>query len=147
MTIKRLVIPLTALALAISAPAMAKKPEGKGNPHGNVPDARHINSNKQSDEFSTRGRERAAERDELKKDKEHKKKFKEKKQKYWDESHNRHDDYDGHDRYKHRRYDDDDDHKNRYKRQYEEERNGMDRRRDVRQHEGNKKTTGSIRTA
>lgn len=109
MITKFLLISLAALSLSFSASLLAK-----GNPHDKDYDARWRNSNKQSNEYSTRGRERAEERHELKKQKEHKEKYKEKRQKYRDD-------------YKKRRKDYDDKH-DRYRRQYEQEREGLDRR-------------------
>ncbi len=109
MNAKLLLIPLTALSISFAQPLLAK-----GNPHEGGPDSRWRNSNQQSDDYSTRGRERAEERHELKKHKEYKEKYKEKKQKYRDD-------------YKQRREHYDDKH-DRYRRQYEEERNGLDRR-------------------
>ncbi|WP_152555668.1 hypothetical protein [Methylomarinum vadi] len=106
---KFLLIPLAALSLSFSAPLLAK-----GNPHDKGSDARWRNSNKQSNEYSTRGRERAEERHELKKHKEYEEKYKEKRQKYRDD-------------YKKRRKDYDENH-DRYRRQYEQERDGLDRR-------------------
>ncbi len=120
-------VPLAILALAVSTPLLAKgKPQDKG------PDARWINSNKQSDDFSTRGRERAEERHELKKQKEYSKKYKEKKQKYHKDAKRRGKEFDDREERYERRYDERRKHYNdeqdRYRRQYEEERNGMDRR-------------------
>lgn len=94
-----------ALALCFSSPLMAKDHANKGN---------KINSNKQSSPYSTRGKERADKRHELKKHKQYEKKFKEKRRQYRD-------DYQPHRRHH-------DDRQERYRRQYEQERNGLDRR-------------------
>ncbi len=122
MKLKYVLVPVTVLSLAFSSTVLAKKYEDKGNPHHNDSDVRWENSNRQSDRFSQRGRDRAEERHYLKESKKHKdKKHKYKKEKYHDDnrygSHQdhyerRHDDEDRyerkHDRYEHRRYDDDD---------------------------------------
>ncbi len=85
MKLKYLLIPATVLSIALSGTAIAKKPDGKGNPHSDGPDARWENSNKQSDEHSLRGQDRAEERHRLKESKKHnKKKYKYKKDKYHD---------------------------------------------------------------
>jgi len=83
MLLKYLLISATALSITLSGVALAKKPEDKGNPHSNGSDARWENSNNQSDEYSSRGRERAEERHRLKESKKHReKKYKHKKDKY-----------------------------------------------------------------
>ena len=104
MKLKYLLVPATALFLALSGAALAKKPEGKGNPHQGGPDARWENSNRQSDEFSLRGRERAEERHRMKEHKKGKeKKYKHDKDEYYDLE-----DYDKkrkkHDRYERQRH-------------------------------------------
>ena len=118
MKLKYELIPAIVLSIALSGTAIAKKPEGKGNPHSNGPDARWENSNKQSDEYSRRGQERAEERHRAKESDKHKyknkgkdKKYKHKKEKYHDDDkynkkHGKYDrgqkdkDYDRDDRYK-----------------------------------------------
>jgi hypothetical protein len=83
MKLKYLLIPATVLSIALSGTAIAKKPDGKGNPYSDGPDARWENSNKQSDEHNLRGQDRAEERHRLKESKKHKKKkYKHKKDKY-----------------------------------------------------------------
>jgi len=73
------------LSLILSGSAFAKKPEGKGKHHqGPGKEYRH-NSNKQSDEFSLRGKDRAEERHQYKKSKKHKKN----KEKYRDDRYER----------------------------------------------------------
>ena len=85
MKLKYLLVPATALSLALSGSALAKKPEGKGNPHQGGPDARWENSNRQSDESSLRGRERAEERHRMQEHKKGKgKKYKHDKEEYYD---------------------------------------------------------------
>ncbi len=110
MKIIKTILALFILSLSLTANTWAKKPEGKGNPHNNGPEARWRNSNKQSDESSLRGKARAEERHYLKQQKKHKDK-KHKKHKY-----KQHRDYDDDDRYqrKHWEYKDSDD---RYERQ------------------------------
>jgi len=61
-----------AFSLALSGAVSAKKPEGKGNSHYRASKAYKGNSNKQSDEYSLRGRERAEERHHSKKYKKNK---------------------------------------------------------------------------
>jgi len=63
------------LSIALSGSAFAKKPEGKGKHHqGSEKEYRYnSNRNKQSDEFSLRGKDRAEERHQYKKSKKHKK--------------------------------------------------------------------------
>ena len=109
MITKFLLIPLAALSLSFSAPLLAK-----GNPHDNRSDARWRNSNKQSNDYSTRGGERVEQRHELKKHKEYKEKYKDKKQKYRDDYNRRQNDYQNG--------------QERYRRQLEQEQNGLDRR-------------------
>lgn len=126
MKLKYLLIPATVLSITLSGTAVAKKPEGKGNPHSGGPDARWENSNKQSDEHSLRGQDRAEERHRLKESKKHKKnKHKYKKDKYHDK--NKYDKkYDKHDRrHKDKYYDRDD----RYDRKHDrsEQRRDNDR--------------------
>jgi len=127
MNVKTLLIPATILSIALSGPVLAKKPEGHGNPHHDGPDARWENSNRQSDESSLRGRDRADERHYLKKQKKHKDK-KEKKYKHKKDKHHKNDRYDDeHDRYERRRHDseydrnhqryNDDRYRDRYERQ------------------------------
>lgn len=107
-----MVIPATVAALALSPAILAK-----GKPYDKGPDARWRNSNKQSGEYSTRGRERAEERHEFKKRKDYHKE----KKKYREDYKKRDRNYD--------------EHQDRYRRQYEEERNGMDRRSDYGRYE------------
>ncbi|NOR71744.1 MAG: hypothetical protein GQ532_18995 [Methylomarinum sp.] len=110
MDFRKLLIPATALSLALSGTALAQKPEGKGNPHSRGSDAYRENSNRQSDEFSSKGKDRAEERHYLKESKKHKKKehkFKKKRKKHGDDRYERKHDRDD-DRYekKHDRNDD-----------------------------------------
>jgi len=123
MKLKYLIVPATSICLLFSGSISAKKPEGKGNPHGR-PDARWENSNRQSDEYSLRGQERAAERHRLKEGKKYKHN-KDKKHKYKKNKHRDDDRYeDKRDRYENRRYNDErDDRKefDRYQRQRYEE--------------------------
>jgi len=67
-TIKYLLLPATVLALAISGAAIAKQPNAHDNPHNqnSGPDARLLNSNKQSKTVDNlRGGDRAEERHEM----------------------------------------------------------------------------------
>ncbi|WP_027149671.1 hypothetical protein [Methylobacter tundripaludum] len=67
-TIKYLLLPATVLALAISGAAIAKQPNAHDNPHNqnSGPDARLLNSNKQSKTGdSLRGGDRADERQDI----------------------------------------------------------------------------------
>ena len=122
MKLKYILVPATVLSLTISGTVLAKKYEGKGNPHHNDSDVRWENSNRPSDTFNQRGRDRADKRHYLKESTKYKdKKHKYKKEKYHDDDRyeRHHDDYErrrddedryerNHDRYEHRRYDDDD---------------------------------------
>ena len=111
MNFRKLLIPATALSLALSGTALAQKPEGKGNPHSRGSDAYRENSNRQSDEFSSKGKDRAEERHYLKESKKHKKKehkFKKKRKKHGDDRYER-----KHDRDEYRRDNDDYPDKNR----------------------------------
>lgn len=102
MNFKKFLIPATALSLALSGTAFAEKPEGKGNPHSRGSDSYRENSNRQLDEFSRRGKDRAEERHHLKELKKHKKKehkfkkYKKRHDDYRDERY--HDRRDGEDR-------------------------------------------------
>ncbi|MBW6453434.1 MAG: hypothetical protein K0A92_06595 [Methyloprofundus sp.] len=77
MKIKYLLMPITALSLAFSGSVFADKPESKGSDS----DAYWKNSNRQSDEYSKKGKERAEERHQLKKKKHQEKTEKQSKQK------------------------------------------------------------------
>ena len=114
MKLKYLLIPVTVLFIALSGTATAK------NPHSDGPDARWENSNKQSDEHSLSGQDRAEERHRLKESKKHKekkeKKYKHKKDKYRNKYDKK---YDKHDRrYKDKHYDRDD-RDDRYERKHD----------------------------
>jgi len=61
------------LSIVLSGSAFAKKPEGKGKHHQRSEKEYRHNSNKQSDEFSSKGRDRAEERHQYKKSKKYKK--------------------------------------------------------------------------
>lgn len=74
MKLKYVLVPVTVLSLAFSSTVLAKKYEDKGNPHHNDSDVRWENSNRPSDRFSQRGRDRAEERHYLKESKKHKEK-------------------------------------------------------------------------
>ncbi|MDF1581741.1 MAG: hypothetical protein RQ733_12695 [Methyloprofundus sp.] len=89
MKIKYLLIPITMLSFAFSGSVFADKPESKGDS-----DAHWKNSNRQSDEYSKKGKERAEERHELKKKKHQEKtekQSKQKKDKHSDEYRREHD--------------------------------------------------------
>lgn len=61
------------LALSLCGAAIAKQPSNHGNKHndGAGPDAGLLNSNKQSEEDSLRGQDRADERQEINQSKDH----------------------------------------------------------------------------
>jgi hypothetical protein len=67
MTIRKyFVLTATAIALSLSGAAIAKQPNGhKGHHESSPSDSSLLNSNKQSDEESLRGADRADERHEL----------------------------------------------------------------------------------
>ena len=124
MKLKYVLIHATMLSIALSGTALAKKPEGKGKPHIDGPDARWENSNRQSDDHSLRGQDRAEERHHLKESKKYKqkkdKKYKHKKEKYHDKYDKKHDKYDRRDKNKY--YDSDND-------RYEEKHDHYERQR------------------
>jgi len=137
MKIKYLLIPVTALSFAFSALVFADKPEGKGT----VSDARWKNSNRQSGEYSKKGKERAEERHELKE-----KKHKDKKKKHSKHKKGKHSD-----KYR-REYDRDRDRNNdRYKERRDKKRDHDDEyRKEMREEKGrysdkNKERNGSER--
>ncbi len=110
MKILQTILSIIILSLGITTQGWAKKPEGKGNPHKQGPDARWINSNRQSDESSLRGKARAEERHYLKQ----KKKYKDKKHKQYKDKAYR--EYDDDDRYQ-RKYRKNNESDERYERQ------------------------------
>jgi len=97
MNLKIILTSATIVSITLSGAVLAKKPH-----YDDGPAARMENSNRQSDESSLRGKERAEERHYLKKSKKHKDK-KGKKSKHKKER------YDDHDRYKKKYHDRDDD--------------------------------------
>lgn len=64
---KYFLVSATVLALSLSGAAIAKQPSGHGNKHAekSPSDTSLLNSNKQSDEDSLRGQDRADERQEI----------------------------------------------------------------------------------
>jgi len=75
MRLRHYLFSVLTLSIALSGVTFAKKPEGKGNPHHRGSEGYWENSNKQSDESSLRGRERAEERHYSKKYKKDKTKY------------------------------------------------------------------------
>lgn len=74
MRLRSYLFSVVTLSIALSGSVFAKKPEGKGNPHHRGSEGYWENSNKQSEDRSLRGRERAEERHYSKKYKKDKKK-------------------------------------------------------------------------